>query len=287
MKTIQVPTQIDHQLRQGAALAVSVSGGKDSQAMLTALVALYAERGYRGPILAIHADLGRIEWPQTPGHVAHTAAQAGVRLVVVRRRNGEGRWDMISRWEDRGAQLVAQGKQGRPWSDAANRFCTSDLKRDPINIRLRAYTRVISAEGIRASESKRRAAKPAWEIRTRIHNSRRDAFTWNPIQDWTDQDVWEALGTSVQDLARRRALYAAGDVDAALRDWQAHPAYVMGNERLSCALCVLGCQSDIENGIRHNPETARTLIAIEQQYGFAFQNGRSLESVARTLGVVA
>src|SRR5204862_271360 len=78
IKPIGVPIEIDRELRRGGALAVSISGGKDSQAMLVAHVGLYRERDYKGPLNAIHADLGRIKWRQTPGHVRFGAARAGV-----------------------------------------------------------------------------------------------------------------------------------------------------------------------------------------------------------------
>lgn len=62
MRALQVPQAIDQALRQGAALAVSISGGKDSQAMLYALAAEWERRPeWTGDIFAVHADLGRAE----------------------------------------------------------------------------------------------------------------------------------------------------------------------------------------------------------------------------------
>jgi hypothetical protein len=57
----------------------------------------------------------------------------------------------------------------------------------------------------------------------------------------------------------------------------------MGNERLSCALCIMGSLSDLQNGIRYNPELAETLISMEKESGFSFQMNRSLDSVQKGL----
>ena len=273
MKQITVPVRIEQALEKGAALAVSVSGGKDSQAMLSALARLFRERGYRGELFAVHADLGRIEWAGTTDHVRKMCAEAGVPLRIVRRADGR---DMIDHWQARGERLESQGKQARPWSDASNRFCTSDLKRDPIDKVLREYDHVISAEGIRADESPARAQKPAWKMRGKLCTRTRVAFTWNPILDWSTEDVLAELGHSVADLIRRQKLHKAGQEQLALDGWRLHYVYVLGNRRLSCSFCVLACQSDLENAARHNPETLRTLVALEDRWGFDFQKGKPL-----------
>jgi hypothetical protein len=272
-RPITLPPRIEQALLDGYALAVSVSGGKDSQAMLTALATLHADRGFTGPIFAIHADLGRIEWTGSLDHVERMARAAGVPLTVVRRSDGR---DMIDHWEARGRRLAEQGKRARPWSDASNRFCTSDMKRDPIDTVLRTYDRVISAEGIRAQESPARAKKPVWKQRTRITTRARDALTWNPILDWTTEDVLEACGTSTADLIRRQALHRDGREDEALDGWPLHYVYVLGNRRLSCSFCILGCQGDLENAARYQPATLRTLVEMEDRFGFAFQPGKPL-----------
>lgn len=272
--TVALPREIEAQLDRGAALAVSISGGKDSQAMLAALVALHRERGWKGEIFAIHADLGRIEWPQTPGHVEKMAADAGVRLVVVHRSDGR---DMLAHWRARGDRQRAQGKQARPWSDSKNRFCTSDLKRDPIDAYLRRYSNVICAVGIRAQESAGRAKQPLWAKR-RIDNTVRSALTWHPILGWKLTEVLRACGSSWADLRDRQERYAAGD-QSALDGWPLHPAYVFGNERLSCQFCVLGSLNDLRNAAKHDPELLAELVGIEDDYGFTFKNGWSLREL--------
>lgn len=270
MRELSIPQPVGDALSNGAALAISISGGKDSQALLAAVCAAYHKHGWIGPIFAIHAHLGRMEWPQSLGHCHALADAAGVPLVVVERPQG----DLLQRMRDRMKQLEGSG---RPfWPSASARYCTSDLKRGQINKALRQFDLIISAEGIRADESKARACKPTHEVRNAIQTLSRDAWTWNAIIDWSLDDVWEACGTSRQDLERRRVLYHQGDERNALAGWPAHPAYVYGNERVSCALCVLASINDLRVGARHNPELHQTLVQMEQESGFTFKHNFSL-----------
>lgn len=48
-------------LAAGMDCAISISGGKDSQAMLVALSAWFRAQGFRGKLYALHVTLGRAE----------------------------------------------------------------------------------------------------------------------------------------------------------------------------------------------------------------------------------
>lgn len=301
-------------LTSGASLVVSISGGKDSQAMARHLASERLQRGWSGHAEAVHADLGRAEWAQTPAHVERCAAESGLPLVLVRRERG----DLVSRIEDR-LSTVSTLDPTRPakpfWPSAAQRYCTSDLKRGPIQKHVRSLgdgaargegrgTVVVSAMGMRAAESHARRKRPVLSVDRKVTSTHlrdlspeaalaaqrasggRLVLAWLPIHAWSDADVWRELGTSQGDLARRRELYASGAEAEALDGWEAHPAYVLGNERLSCSLCVLGSRSDLANGIRHNPALAARYIALERQTGYTFQDGRSLESIAEEEGLI-
>ena len=282
MKRIGVPSPVLDFLEDGAALAVSISGGKDSQALLSAVSRFHRARGFLGELLAVHADLGRAEWHQTPAEVERQAKLYGVPLAVVQRRKG----DLFQRIEGR-LQSVSTLDSSRPakpfFPSARQRFCTSDLKRDPINIYLRKIQKagkVVSAIGLRKEESRVRAKKADFEVNGRITTKSREALIWHPLLDWAAEDVWEEIGTSGADLEHRRRLYAEGNERKALEDWPAHPAYVLGNKRLSCALCVLACRSDLENGARHNPEALRFLVDLEERSGYTFRADMSLKELA-------
>ncbi len=182
---IYCPPFSDRLLRLGAALVISISGGKDSQAMLMALVIEYHRRGWTGPLFALHMDLGRTEWLSTSWMCKKMAYTAGIDLVVIRRPQG----DLVSQIEARMLKLTAEAGGMQPtkpfWPSVNSRYCTSDQKRDQANKVLRApglfwpglssryyighhktnqvdkqprkFPIVISAEGIRGAESPRRA----------------------------------------------------------------------------------------------------------------------------------
>ena len=267
--------------------------------MLSRLTTLRRAHGWPGVAEAVHADLGRAEWPQTPEHVERTAAEAGVALVVVRRVKG----DLLARIEER-MHTVSTLDPTRPakpfWPSPMQRYCTSDLKRGPIQKHTRTHRGVVvvSAQGMRAAESSGRAKKPVLTVDERIsakhfagltpaeavalHPERggRLVLNWLPLHDWTEADVWNELGSSLEDLDRRRAVFAAGFHAVALHGWAAHPAYILGNERLSCALCVLASRRDLVNGARHNPALLAAYIALEKRSGYTFRDGLSLSEIA-------
>ena len=274
---VLLPAAIEAQLQAGATLAISISGGKDSQAMAIALADLHRSKGWTGEVFCIHADLGRIEWPETPGQVERIAQLAGVPLVVVRRSDGQ---DMIDHWRARGDRMRAKGQAPRPWSDSKNRFCTSDMKRDPIDIYLRRYTNVVCAVGIRAQESAARAKQPSWAVRTKLATKTRQATTWHPLLNWRLGQVLQACGHTWMEMRRRQEQYAKGLKHTALSGWQLHPAYVFGNERLSCQFCVLASNNDLRTGAQHRPEVLAELISMEAEYGFTFRQGHSLAELA-------
>jgi 3'-phosphoadenosine 5'-phosphosulfate sulfotransferase (PAPS reductase)/FAD synthetase len=275
MRLLNVPPEIEAEIQAGATLALSVSGGKDSQALVAAVMHWMKLKGYTNDAFCIHADLGSVEWPQTAGHCQKIADDHGLRLVTVAYPGG-----LMARWKKRLRQLLGLNKPF--WSSSTNRYCTSDTKRDEINKELRKYTHIISVEGIRWQEGKvsktgnrtGRAAKPFWEVRNRIWSLGRRAFTWNAIIDFTIEDVW---GTHEQDLlsleAARMHYRTFGKVP---EWWPFHPAYAFGNNRLSCMICILGDDNDINNGIRHNPELAREMADMEAESGFDFREDLSI-----------
>lgn len=282
---IEIPPLIQQAIAAGAALYLSISGGKDSQALINQLGHL-ANRGL------IHMDLGRAEWPQTPAFVEHLARQSGLPLTLVRRPQG----DLVDDIAHRLAKLSGTAKPF--WPSAAQRYCTAHHKRNQADKLYRQHQLIISAEGNRAQESPKRAKDQPLSIRQSItakhlrHLSPaaalaqwlatrqgRLALTWYPLHNWSIDQVWQACGTSQTDLTHRRALYQAGQTTAALAGWPCHPAYVFGNQRLSCALCVLASENDLRNGAQHHPQLAQIYLSWEQQTGITFKSGRALSAI--------
>jgi 3'-phosphoadenosine 5'-phosphosulfate sulfotransferase (PAPS reductase)/FAD synthetase len=113
-------------LRKGASLVLSVSGGKDSDAMSHHLLDLRQAEGWSGDVCMVHADLGkRVEWHQTPDYVKNLAKRKDVPLHVVRWKHG----DLIDRiW-----QRYYKDPSRSCWPSSSIRYCTSDMKRGPIS----------------------------------------------------------------------------------------------------------------------------------------------------------
>jgi len=363
--SLVVPPVIQQAIAVGATLAVSISGGKDSQAIANLLAAYWRENGLNNPIFALHMDLGRAEWLETPNHVDRIADENELWLTVVRRPQG----DLVQEIEDRMEKLAGTGAPFWPssasryctadqkrsqadkvyrdvktavspfWPSSTNRYCTSHHKSNQADKAYRAYDLIISAEGNRAQESPKRRKDPQVSIRAQItakplrdlpveealatwltvtdlldaenytaiyerfpdftyyigkDKRPRLASAWYPIHDWLLEDVWTACGTSAFDVAQRREVYRyaleleEGGADSnligalkwlAVKQFPAHPAYVFGNERLSCALCILASDNDIRNGARHQPELAAHYIRLEEIGGATFKHGRSLAEI--------
>lgn len=299
MFDLAVPPAIEKALSLGAAVAVSISGGKDSQGIIKAIAGHRGEHGtpaVAGPVFAIHAHLGRAEWRESLPMCERLAADYGMELVVARRKHG----DLFEQIVARAEKLRGTGKPF--WPSSAARYCTSDNKRGPINSRLIDYPLVISVEGIRAEESPARRKKPVVEVRATITTKKlknvspadavrlwepgagRLALDWYPIHHWTEREVYEYAGHSLDERNHRRGLYQAGNVEEALDGWGMHPAYVYGNDRVSCNACVLASGNDLSCGARHNPAAFQFLRGLETQTGFTFKNGWSLEVLDSVTG---
>lgn len=270
----------------GAEIHSNISGGKDGQAMTKQVSQMF-------PITSlIHADLGEMEWEQSGGQCVKQSRELNIPLSVVTRTDKR---DLLDHWVSRMKKLI--GENTPFWSSSQSRYCTSDLKRDPIDMYLRSCGDfVISCEGIRAAESASRAKKSPFQIRTRITSKyykgmtaeeaimnykpgKRLAITWYPIFNYSTEDVWATYDMTQADLDRFRIQYQQTKiVDPA---WPFHPAYVFGNQRVSCCFCVLGCESDLKVAAEHRPELLHKLIAMEDESGFTFKNGWSLKSLLK------
>ncbi|MCA0455389.1 MAG: phosphoadenosine phosphosulfate reductase family protein [Chloroflexi bacterium] len=234
-------------LREGAALVLSVSGGKDSDAMCHHLLERRQIEGWMGDVAMVHADLGRAEWHNTTDYIHNLAQRKGVPLHIVRWTNG----DLIDRiWQRYYAD------PSRPcWPSSKVRYCTSDLKRAPISRWIRnTYStgKVVCAMGLRAEESHTRAKRQTLAVRDdcTAPTKGRFVYDWLPIHDWTETDVWNAI-------------QQYGNIY--------HDAYKHGNHRLSCALCVLAGVNDLMNGAAQNSDTYREFCRIEAITGYSFR----------------
>ena len=86
---IAVPCECRDMIEHGALVAISSSGGKDSQAMSILLSRLVP----REQLLVVHTPLGEVEWAGTVRHVENTIPERPVRTLAPRcdRREGSRR----------------------------------------------------------------------------------------------------------------------------------------------------------------------------------------------------
>jgi 3'-phosphoadenosine 5'-phosphosulfate sulfotransferase (PAPS reductase)/FAD synthetase len=247
-------------------ILVNTSAGKDSQAMLDLVVTLATAPGVADGLVAVHADLGRVEWQGTRELAERQAYHYGVRFEVVLR---DGR-DLLEEVEHRGM-----------WPDSKNRYCTSYYKRDQVatlvtqlvdeviaangfNPKARKASRrgpqvrVLNCIGIRAAESDERAAMVAFETDDRLTNGKRHVDTWFPLFTWSVQDVWARITAS---------------------GVEHHSAYDLGMSRLSCVFCVLAPAHKLELAGRHNPELLGVYAALEVRIGHRFKHDFSIAAL--------
>jgi 3'-phosphoadenosine 5'-phosphosulfate sulfotransferase (PAPS reductase)/FAD synthetase len=243
-KEINITPEIEAALLAGAPLVISVSGGKDSDATTYALLDWLHQRGLKNEVHLVHADLGRAELKATPAHVEELARLTGLPLHIVR----HSKFDLLDGIKNR----MATRPEVPPWPSAEYRQCTSDWKRGPISkwIRNQFPTgTVVCAMGLRADESPARAKKPVAKLRADCCSKVRTVYDWLPIHTQSKDDVWETIG-----------------------DRPHHPAYDLGNDRVSCALCILANKGDLLNGATQDPELFREYCDIEIKSGFSFRH---------------
>lgn len=246
----------------GALIVVDDSGGKDSQAQGILLSRIVP----REQLLFVHASLGRVEWELTLEQARYHASRAAARFMVVQAKEG-----FLEKVRGR----FAKRPSAPSWPDPANRWCTSDLKRGPIQQGVLAYAKeqgfqiIVDAAGIRAQESSSRARQPVWSLeesrsllsrmsRGKIVPPTRLWVRYAPIHGLSRSEVFAVIA-------------AAGQVP--------HPAYVMGNERLSCKFCIMGSRPDLRNAAEHDPDLYAEFLAVEGETGWKFQNGKSLQDL--------
>lgn len=266
---VEVDATIAELLAADAPVAIGVSGGKDSCAAAIATVEHLRAIGHRGEVVLIHADLGRVEWDDSLPTCERLAAFLGVELLVVRRAAG----DMMDRWIQRWRDNVRRYAQLScvtiilPWSTPGMRFCTSELKSQPMAaalVRRFPGRRIISACGVRRDESRDRSDAPTSEENDLLDKKTlgTTGVDWNPIAAWTADDVFA---------------YCAA------RGFAMHEGYArFGMSRISCAFCIMANGADLAASASNPAHAAlyREMVDLEIASAFAFQGNRWLGDLA-------
>lgn len=239
-------------IAQNALFVVNHSGGKDSQAMMAEMLKVIPA----SQMVVIHADLGEVEWEGAKELAAKQAADAGVDFIVALPWDKTGATKgIISEVERKFA-----AKPGTvPYPSAKNRWCTSDLKRTPIERETRRYMKAkglklaVNCEGLRAQESDKRAKCVPFQVNAELSKAGRQVFDWLPIHSMQLDQVWTSISEAGQ---------------------APHWAYAAGNERLSCVFCVMGSKNDLINGAKHRPDLFAKYVEIEERTGYVWHESR-------------
>lgn len=257
MVQIAITPEIERLARMGAWFVFSVSGGKDSGASMHAACAWLDHVGHpRERRLALHADLGRAEWPDTLDTVRAVAAHCGVGVETVTQTH-DLLWRFGDRWE-RSLQRYSNLETislVAPWSSSSLLFCRSEQKEVPLCRRKAAIDTdlpIVGIVGLRRQESTRRASTPiATPDNALLRRNRREGILWHPIAGWTTEEVF--------------AYHARHGIPL-------HRAYSLSMSRLSCAYCVLSSKSDVLVSAQHNRETLHAYASLEVRSAFSFQS---------------
>lgn len=207
---------------------INHSGGKDSQAMYL----LMRENVPAENLVVIYAHLPEVTWPGTEEHIRATIGDSEFHVVTARKTFFEMVYHRMM------------------FPSPSNRQCTSDLKRGPIEKKIkeicnkRGFNKVINCMGLRAQESAGRAKKESWRKVDRNCNSKREWYEFLPIHDWTIDQVFAFIHSKGQ---------------------EAHWAYAEGMTRLSCCFCIMASDEDIRTAARLMPDLAAKYIEIEKK----------------------
>jgi 3'-phosphoadenosine 5'-phosphosulfate sulfotransferase (PAPS reductase)/FAD synthetase len=270
---------------------VSVSGGKDSTALLLLAIERSAEN-----LQAVFADTGH-EHPQTYDYVRYLERATGIPIRWVRADfTGliEKRRQMMQRVID--GTHINQGKYewtpaiarkalevlqptGIPFLDMCMvhgrfpstrvRFCSDELKRDPMikqvhNPLLDAGDDVISWQGVRADESLARRHLAENELKRTLPNG---AELWNyrPILKWTAQECF--------DMHKKHGI-------------EHNPLYEQGMGRVGCMPCIHARKDELLEISKRFPEEIERVAEWERIISSVSKTEAATFFAASELGAV-
>ena len=230
---LPVPPECRETIRAGALVAISHSGGKDSQAMTILLSRLVP----RDQLIVVHAALGEVEWPGTVLHIENTIPP-GVPLIMAPVTSGK---TLLEQVEERGM-----------WPSSSARWCTSGAKRGPIERELRRYLkahprfegRLVNALGLRRDESRDRARRIPWWRNERMSVAGREVFDWLPVFELTTENVFRVIAEAAQ---------------------SPHPVYSFGLTRCSCSFCIFASRSDLRRAAELRPDLYAKYAQLERR----------------------
>lgn len=231
-------------INRGALFICNHSGGKDSQVMFLRLKKIIPPH----QLIVIHATLGEVEWPDTIEHIQATI--------------GDHEFHTCQNPNKTFLEMVE--KRGM-FPDKSRRQCTSDLKRSPIETKIRHIVKqrgvsiIVNCIGIRAEESTDRAKATTFKYSERNSKAGREWYEWLPIHKMSEVQVFQTIEKNGE---------------------QPHWAYAAGMSRLSCCFCIMSKASDLKTAAQLRPELYRKYVAMEKKIGHTLQmSKKGLEEI--------
>ncbi len=233
-------------LRQFDKIFISVSGGKDSHAMLFLIREIAEKQGALDRLLAMYADTG-MEWHNAESHVRKICAAAGIPLKIVYPIR-----PMLEKFAHR-IKLSRQGLVNEiAFPSKSCRYCTSEQKVAPMNKLIRRWGTMkqpvilLKVTGERWNESEYRSHLTEFCKIGDIATNFRRVYGWRPMLPYTTADVFKM----VQDSRVER-----------------HICYEMGCNRLGCAGCIFSKDHEIKVEMRENPFIFEAIDRLETDSG--------------------
>lgn len=236
-------------LRQFDKIFISVSGGKDSHAMLFLVRDLADRQGVpREKLLAMYADTG-MEWHNAGEHVQALCKAAGVELVTVYPVR-----PMIEKIRFRAERIKASGKDSSAFPAPTCRWCTAEQKVAPMDKVINKFSgKLLKVTGERWAESKARSTYTEFVSVPRLNSRERTVYGWRPMLAFSESDIW----TMIRDSGVQR-----------------HVCYDMGCDRLGCAGCIFSSDRDLRIEMRENPHIFYALDRLEIESGYTMSMTR-------------
>lgn len=210
---------------EGLDVVVSLSGGKDSTALVLAL------REAEIPAQYVFADTGW-EAPETYQYLDTLRERLGLPIHKVGHPGG----------------MVARVRARANFPSRLLRWCTEELKVQPLRAWHDAYTaatgrETVNAVGLRAEESDARSRMAEVEDEPVGHRSW-GGWVWRPLLRWSVEDVLR--------IHQRHAI-------------PVNPLYVQGHPRVGCYPCIYATKEQIRLLAKHSPERIEQIAALERE----------------------
>ncbi len=252
---------------------VSVSGGKDSTALLLLAIERQAEN-----LIAVFADTGH-EHAQTYEYIQYLndkvypirTVKADFSSQIERKRDY-----VKTKWQEKGVPpadveraLAALHPTGNPFLDLVlwkgrfpstkARFCSEELKRNPIVEQVQIPLLedghvVVSWQGVRADESPSRALLKERECVGSWPKNGGELWNYRPILKWTAQQCF--------DMHRKHSV-------------KHNPLYEQGMGRVGCMPCIHARKDELLEISKRFPEEIDRVAQWESIAGLASKRGKS------------